>query len=251
MAGQDLEGQDPRQEEGVAPAPPPRPSARPGPRPRASSSRRCSPTGAAGGSRRTPTPPTRTPPAPPRRRDPEPPRRPVAPRGRPRTCATPGSPCTPPRPRAGHRAGDAAGRRRPSGSRPRPGKPYPQRSFQSGSRPDRIASRRTAISPMENCVTSPPTGIRPPRPIGQSQTLSPSSETTGARSSTSLAFTKNSRRPGLRPVPVSASGLLFRRGQPLQPFQRPPPPRNLPSPSRPPSTATACRAHSIASGNRS
>ena len=38
------------------------------------------------------------------------------------------------------------------------------------SRPARSTAVRTAIRPIENCVTSPPTGIVPPTPIGQSQT---------------------------------------------------------------------------------
>ena len=175
MARQDLHGQDRREQPGRPPRPLP-PGHLPGqpPGPGHPAPHRDRPTGAAGGSGRTRKSPRRTRPAP----------------SRPRTFPTAGPPSSPPSPpqrvwRPGssrRRSRSARAIEQPVGrvvdahlALGQPGEAEPPEVVPEREPAGRSDSPRKAISPIENWVASPPTGIRPPRPIGQSQASTPAS----------------------------------------------------------------------------
>ena len=129
--------------------------------------------------------PGETPPAPtPTARPPSaaPPRTPPA---RPRACAAPGWRRTPSRWSASRRGSRAAGKRPPSGSRPGRGSRSPRGRSRPAAGPPGAPRPGTPIRPRKNCVTSPPTGICPPIPIGQSQASSPRPGPPGRRPASS------------------------------------------------------------------
>ena len=158
----------------------------------------CSPTGGAGGSRRSRTPTTRTPPA--RNRPAETPNRRAAqyaPSASPERVQHQACRHTPAR--------WARGRRGPVGRviDPHLALADAREAVAPEVVPDRQpaspSARSTPIRPRKNCVTSPPTGIRPPKPIGQSQGSNPaivSTTTPGTLSRRPVDVRSNSSSPG-------------------------------------------------------